>query len=543
MKKRMNTYMKHFRKPALICCGFLSCISAWTVQAEIPTKQTGSEEEVLAEQADPDTYILVEQADSGTYTLAKRADSGSYILAEQADSGSYVLVEQDSPGSYVLVTQNGSEEEITLSDESLSLLLSYSSEERKLLKELIQLRIRYGEDFTFAMKLPEDSLSDSSAGSGTSILRTPLNCRQLPGCPLPNQPPKTIQTLEQRITSLTETYSGSWSIYTKNLTTDESFVIQDVPMKSASVMKLFILGTVYEAIDQQELERTSELTDLMTNMICDSSNEASNRLLALLGEGSYADGIAKVNSYISRHGYSSQTHEFNGFENSATICDPDHFNQITARDCGKFLELVYRRELGSRRICNEIENLMLNQHTRYKIPAGLPEGVEAGNKTGEMDTVENDAAIVYGDYSDYILCVLSSDWDSKDEAISHIQEISSTVYDFFNDPAYYQDLSTDSFTLLAQLFAAEQYAAASDEAENDPEHNNASTEENKEYTIVSDETDAEDTEEAAAEVFSSGSVILSGSSSETEWSDPDGFPLNMASAFPMLGESYFDYTN
>ena len=32
-----------------------------------------------------------------------------------------------------------------------------------------------------------------------------------------------------------------------------------------------------------------------------------------------------------------------------------------------------------------------------------------GNKTGEMDTTENDAAIIYGKYCDYILVVLSSD--------------------------------------------------------------------------------------------------------------------------------------
>ena len=79
-----------------------------------------------------------------------------------------------------------------------------------------------------------------------------------------------------------------------------------------------------------------------------------------------------------------------------------------------------------------MEDLLLNHHTRYKIPAGLPEGVLCGNKTGEMDTTENDAAIIYGEACDYILVVLSSDWNSKDEAISRIASISAMVYGYLN---------------------------------------------------------------------------------------------------------------
>ena len=75
---------------------------------------------------------------------------------------------------------------------------------------------------------------------------------------------------------------------------------------------------------------------------------------------------------------------------------------------------------------------MLNQNTRYKIPAGLPEGVSCGNKTGEMETTENDAAIVYAKDCDYILVVLSSDWNSKDQAISRIASMSEMVYEFLN---------------------------------------------------------------------------------------------------------------
>lgn len=297
--------------------------------------------------------------------------------------------------------------------------------------------------FTGSEKVRPPYAENSAAAEGSpastqTLLRTLKDYRELRSFTLPAQP-QTIQTLESRLSSRIASYSGKWSVYVKNLFTDDSLILNDTPMKSASVMKLFIMGAVYDAIESKELERTQEIEDLMYNMICYSSNPDANRLLALLGNGSYEQGIEKVNQYIDREEFTGSTHEYNGFNDSSTILDSEHFNQVSAKDCGILLEQIYRRTFGSRTVCNEIEELMLNQNTRYKIPAGLPEGIAVGNKTGEMDTVENDAAVIYGEKSDYILCILSSDWDSKNEAITHIAELSSVVYDFFSEDSYYQN--------------------------------------------------------------------------------------------------------
>ena len=285
-------------------------------------------------------------------------------------------------------------------------------------------------------------LADLNGVPNPLIYYTLIDYRQLADCPLPVVP-LTIVTLEQRLIHLTENYSGEWSIYVKNLRTHDQILINDQPMKSASVMKLFIMGTVYEAIEEGTLTPTQEVDDLIHNMITYSSNSDSNQLLYLLGNGSYADGIARVNRYIQSQRFAGETHEYNGFSDPATYTDPESFNQVSAKDCGRLLERIYRRTFGSRAVCNEVEEMMLNQDTRYKIPSGLPEETLVGNKTGEMDTAENDVAIVYGDKSDYILCVLSNDWDSKEEAISHIGEISSLVYQFFDNASYYETADTN----------------------------------------------------------------------------------------------------
>lgn len=244
---------------------------------------------------------------------------------------------------------------------------------------------------------------------------------------------KTFEQLERLLEDTIAEYDGEWSVYVKNLSSGESLVLNDQPMKSASVMKLFIMGTVYKAFETGELERTDETMELLHAMISYSDNPSSNKLLYLLGSGSYEEGIAKVDAFIEAYGFSDMTVEYNGFNDPSTNTSDDLYNQVAARDCGKLLEDIYRRTWVNRAVSNEMEKMLLSQHTTYKIPAGLPEGVLVGNKTGEMDKTENDAAIIYGPECDYILVVLSSDWSSKDDAIFRIRDISSMVYEYLNE--------------------------------------------------------------------------------------------------------------
>ena len=70
---------------------------------------------------------------------------------------------------------------------------------------------------------------------------------------------------------------------------------------------------------------------------------------------------------------------------------------------------------------------MKNQQRTHKIPAGLPDGVESANKTGELDTVENDTAIVFAD-TPYILCIMSENLSDAGAAQNNIAGISSDIY-------------------------------------------------------------------------------------------------------------------
>lgn len=67
-----------------------------------------------------------------------------------------------------------------------------------------------------------------------------------------------------------------------------------------------------------------------------------------------------------------------------------------------------------------------------RIPAGVPEDIEVAHKIGTLDRVYQDAGIVYGQRSDYIIVVLNKDIN-QGEAREKIQEISEITYRYLSN--------------------------------------------------------------------------------------------------------------
>lgn len=55
------------------------------------------------------------------------------------------------------------------------------------------------------------------------------------------------------------------------------------------------------------------------------------------------------------------------------------------------------------------------------------------NKTGELDTVENDVAIVWAEEQPYILCVMSNELSDTEAARAQIIAVSEQIYALIAD--------------------------------------------------------------------------------------------------------------
>lgn len=215
-----------------------------------------------------------------------------------------------------------------------------------------------------------------------------------------------------------------WSVYARRMSDGLTASVGEEKLESASLIKLFIAATVYDHWDliKGQESRAGETGDLLHRMISASDNEAANTLVKRLGQGDAQSGMNVVNTFTSEHGY-SMTH----MGRLMLDFDSENDNYTTAQECGLLLEGFYKGELaGSEAILNE----MKQQERKTKIPAGVPEGIVVANKTGELDDAENDAAVVYVEGKDYIICIMSNNLAAVGNAQTKITELSKQIYQY-----------------------------------------------------------------------------------------------------------------
>ncbi len=216
------------------------------------------------------------------------------------------------------------------------------------------------------------------------------------------------------------------SAYVKNLDTGEYVDLSEATHRSASVIKLFIAGCIYqnmEAVREQE-EYDGEIERLISSMISASDNDATNTLVKKLGKGDASAGMQMVTDYAHSLGfYETQMGRL------MLDFDADGENYTTVTETGAFLEMLYKGEVAG---AEQILSYMKQQERTSKIPAGVPSGIAVANKTGELDDVEHDVAIIYGTNATYILCVMQSQLSDCAAGRETITEISSAVYDYWN---------------------------------------------------------------------------------------------------------------
>ncbi|MBQ8085184.1 MAG: serine hydrolase [Lachnospiraceae bacterium] len=236
--------------------------------------------------------------------------------------------------------------------------------------------------------------------------------------------------LQRQLKEMLNGYSGTWSLYIKDLSHNEYISINNVQHFSASMIKLFCAAAAYDLIDKGTLEETPQIDSLMQQMISVSDNDAFNLMVMNCGETySHVAGREVIQKYIDKEGYKDTT--------IATILVPTKYkapsspgrNYTTVEDCGLMMEKIYKGKCVNEKYSKAFLNLLLNQEHVNKIPAGLPEGTKCANKTGDTDEIQHDAAIVYSPGGDYIIAVMSSNCGA---AITNIQAISKLVYEYFN---------------------------------------------------------------------------------------------------------------
>lgn len=257
----------------------------------------------------------------------------------------------------------------------------------------------------------------------------------IPSAPQPAPEPPTPEPLISHTNQVRELFQallreqpGRWSLVYAPLPEGEPvlFSSDETPMVSASLIKLFVMGAVYERLEDGTLDRQTA-DPLLRDCITVSDNFSANALIRLLGDGDAEAGMFAVNDWCARQGYDSTRLlrlmlQDNGLQ-----------NYTSAEDCAALLSAIYRGECVSSGASQEMLSLLLQQQVNDRLPRDLPVGTPAAHKTGDLiGLCWADVGIVFSPGGDYILCVISDGTASETEAKTAISTLSRRIYDLLN---------------------------------------------------------------------------------------------------------------
>ena len=203
---------------------------------------------------------------------------------------------------------------------------------------------------------------------------------------------------------------------------------------AASLIKVFVLLAVYEAISRQELQETPAIEHHLYRMIAISDNGATNHLIRRLGQGDALKGIMAVNDLTRKWGfYGTHLRELIP-EGGKTYA-----NRTSVADTTLFYRLLYEQKLISPQYSQKMNDILQrNIHDRIRTTQIKQDGVAVADKTGYVRGLNGDCGIVYqkglNSGCDYALSIIIENrsrpsdgaWGKKKSAV--IRYLSDRIY-------------------------------------------------------------------------------------------------------------------
>jgi beta-lactamase class A len=166
---------------------------------------------------------------------------------------------------------------------------------------------------------------------------------------------------------------------------------------------------------------TATLRQLTRHAIVKSGNLATNLVLERIGHREVSDVLADA-------GCSADTVVSRGIEDAAAY-EAGLDNTVTAADLAAVMCGIASRTLAKPQTCAAAEAVLALQEHRDAVPAGLPHGVHVANKTGWVDGVTHDVALVRPEgAAAYVLVVCTTVDLPVDDANALIARISAAVW-------------------------------------------------------------------------------------------------------------------
>ena len=246
-------------------------------------------------------------------------------------------------------------------------------------------------------------------------------------------------TLAQGIEALSNADSTQYSVYICYPDEDRpEYSYHANAMRSASMIKVFILGAAMEKIrdGQLSLSRTitlhahdkvggagvltgyadgSELSldTILRLMITESDNTATNLVIDLLG-------MNEINAYIQRGGYVDTILQRKMMDTEAVAAGRENYS--SAPDLGHFFHKLYAHSCVSPALDDRMLDYLKGQTDTECFPAALPHA-DIAHKTGELAGLYDDGGIIYMPDRTFIMVCMTENYSSRGRAIHTLRQM------------------------------------------------------------------------------------------------------------------------
>ncbi|MEO1287300.1 MAG: serine hydrolase [Chloroflexota bacterium] len=264
------------------------------------------------------------------------------------------------------------------------------------------------------------------------------------------------------------------SLYLMDLQSGEAITFgNNIAYSGTSVNKVSILATLYGVLNEPPREQLA--TDIANTMIC-SENVATNRLLAVIGNGDEWDGATQVTNFLSALGLDDSfilspytidpenpplpDAPIPAPETSVnqSIATPEIYNQMTVVDTGQLLAAIYQcayedggalienfaEGVFEPRECRQMIHVMANNTVDGLMKTGSPEGTRVAHKHGWISDTHTNAGIFFTDGGDYVATMALYSglpgagvdrWLPFPTSLPAFSETSRAIYNYFNPDA------------------------------------------------------------------------------------------------------------
>lgn len=223
--------------------------------------------------------------------------------------------------------------------------------------------------------------------------------------------------MKDKVEEIINQHESEIGVSFKDLVTNETWGInEDKVFTAASTMKVLAVSALYDAVERDvvSLDKSvggitlREHARLALEVSDNNSWETINNTVGYKNLQNYALGLGLI--------------------------DVDVFdNSITAVNFRVLLEKLYRGQLLNNTNTKEVLSFMDRTETENRIPAGIGGAEVIYHKTGTLDALTHDGAIVNSGNGEYILAVYTEFLDGDvDERSAVIAEISEVVWGEYN---------------------------------------------------------------------------------------------------------------